>query len=205
MSVFFYMKGVNREGYIKRYSLYDNYTTYFVIGGMGLMYALTLGLCAFFIKQFIVDAIAATGAADLDVIPLLAIILIPPFVIIPIVSYKSHALDRYLLRCTFSKEGICCYGLFWESFFIPWKNIRTYGVQGYDYASTSLVFLFVSTEKEYYRKENIAKISENRIIFQLRDDIVCPLLEFMPFDMKSRLKESIEASRDVYIQRSASC
>ena len=61
--------------------------------------------------------------------------------------------------------------------------------------------LFFSTQKEYYRKERIACISESRIVFQLREDIVSPLLKFMPQDMKSRLEPAIRESREVYIQR----
>ena len=186
---------------MKHYGLYDNRSSFFVLGGIGILYTLTFSLCLFFIKQFVFDSLSATGAVDLSIIPLLAIFLLPPFVIIPIASHKSHAIDRYLLRCTFSKEGICCFGFLWKSFFISWDDIRTYGIQGYSYSYASLVFLFVSTKKEYYRKENIAKISTSRIVFQLRDDITDPLLEFMPLDMKCRLEESIKEFRDIYIQR----
>ena len=186
---------------MKHYGLYDNNSTFFVLGGMGMLYILTLGLCSFFIKRFVLDSIAITGAPDLSVIPLLAIFLLPPFVIIPIVSHKGHILKRYLLRCAFNKEGIYCYGFLWKPFFIPWDSIRTYGMQGYSYSYTSLVFLFFSIEREYYKRENIAKISTSRIIFQLRDDIVSPLLEFMPTDMTARLESAIKNSRDIYIQR----
>ena len=180
---------------------YDKNSTFLVLGGMGMLYVLTLGLCSFFIKQFVFDSIGATGTPDLSIIPLLAIFILPPFVIIPIISKKTHALDRYLLRCRFSKEGIYCFGFSWKSFLIPWESIRTYGLQGYNYSHASLVFLFFSAEKEYYKKENIAQISTSRIVFQLRDDIIPPLLEFMPSDIKTRLEEAIKESRDIYIQR----
>lgn len=189
---------------MKHYGLYDKNTTCAILGGIGMLYVITLGLCIFFVKQFVLDAIVKTGSADLSVIPLLMLLLMPTFVVIPIASCKNHALSRYLLRCTFSKEGIYCFGLFWKAFFIPWKDVRTYGIHGCNYAYVSMAFLFVSTEKEYYKKENIAKLSKNRIVFQLHDDIICPLLEFMPLDMKSRLKGAIEESRDIYIQRSES-
>ena len=61
--------------------------------------------------------------------------------------------------------------------------------------------LFFSTEKEYYRKERIAHISESRIVLQLREEMIQPLLEFMPQDMKFRLEPSIKESKEVYIQR----
>ena len=186
---------------MKHYKLYDNSSTFLILGGMGILYLLTIGLCCFFIKQFVFDSIEITGAPDLSIIPLLLIFILPPFLIIPIVSHKNHALSRYLLRCTFSSEGIFCCGFLWKSFFIPWDSIRTYGIQGYNYSYTSLVFLFFSTEKEYYRGKNIAQISINRIVFQLRDDIIPPLMEFMPLDIKIRLEEAIEKTRDIYIQR----
>ena len=186
---------------MKHYKLYDNYSTYFILGGLGVLYALTLGLCSFFVKQFVFDLIAETGSPDWSVILLLAIFLLPTFVIIPILSSKSHALTRYLLRCSFNEEGIYCFGLFWKSFSIPWDSIRTYGIQGYNYAYSSLVFLFFNTEKEYYKKENIAQISTSRIVFQLRDGIIPPLLEFMPLDIRVGLEKAIKESRDTYIQR----
>lgn len=186
---------------MKHYGLYDKYTTSFILVGMGGMYLLTLGLCVFFVKQFIFDAIAATGAPDLSVIALLAMLIFPPFVLIPALSRKSHAISRYLLRCCFRKDGIQCFGLLWKPFFIPWDGIRTYGMQGYSFSYASMVFLFFSTEKEYFKKENIAKLTRSRIIFQLRDDIIPPLMEYIPSDMKYRLTESIKESKDIYIQR----
>lgn len=186
---------------MKHYGLYDNKSTYFILGGLGFMYLLVVGLCTHFIKRFIFESIASTGTPDWSVIPLLAIFLVPAFVIIPILSHKSHAIDRYLLRCSFRKEGIYCFGFLWKSFAIPWDNIRTYGLQGYNYSYQSLVFLFFSAEKEYYKKENIAQISATRIVFQLRDEIIPPLLEFMPLDMKARLEEAIDESKNIYIQR----
>ena len=62
--------------------------------------------------------------------------------------------------------------------------------------------LFFSTEREYYKKERIAHISGSRIVLQLREEIVSPLLEFMPQDMKIRLEPAIRESKDIYIQRS---
>ena len=186
---------------MKHYGLYDKSTTVFILVGITMMYVIVLGLCAFFVKQFVVDAIDTTGSVDLGVIPLLAIFLIPAFVVIPLLSRKSYALERYLLRCHFSEKGIYCFGLFWKPFWIPWDEIRTYGLQGYRYSYASLVFLFFSTKKEYYKNKNIAQISPNRIVFQLRDEILPPLLEFMPSDIRLRLEEAIEKEKTLYIQR----
>lgn len=186
---------------MKHYGLYDRNTTAFIVGGMSMLYLLTLGISAFNIKRFVFDAIETSGSVDMGVIPLIVIFLIPVFVVIPLLSRKSYALERYLLRCHFSEKGIYCFGLFWKPFWIPWDDIRTYGIQGYSYSYTSLVFIFFSTKKEFYRKENIAQISPTRIVFQLRDEILPPLLEFMPSDIRLRLEESIEKEKTLYMQR----
>ena len=186
---------------MKRYTLYDSSTTWFILGGMGMLYGLSLGLCTFFVKRFIIESLAATGAVDWMVLPLLMVFLIPPFVIIPILSRKERAIGRYFLRCRFTPEGIHCGGLFWKPFQIPWEKIRTYGLQGAGYAHVSMGLLFFSTEKEFFKKESIARISGSRIVLQLREEIMQPLLEFMPADMKSRLEPAIRESREVYIQR----
>lgn len=186
---------------MKRYTLYEPSTTGFILGGMGILYGLSIGLCTFFVKRFIIESLAATGAVDWAVIPLLMVFLIPPFAIIPILSRKERVIGRYLLRCRFTQEGIHCGGLFWKSFPIPWDKIRTYGLQVAGYAHVSMGLLFFSTEREYYKKERIAHISGSRIVLQLREEIIPPLLEFMPQDMKSRLEPAIRESREVYIQR----
>ena len=186
---------------MKRYCLYDPSTTWFILGGMGMLYGLSFGLCVFFVRRLVFESLAATGAVDWAVIPLLMVFLLPPFVVIPILSRKERAIGRYFLRCRFTPEGIHCGGLFWKPFLISWENIRTYGLQGAGYAHVSMGLLFFSTEKEYYRKERIAHISESLIVFQLRVEIIQSLLEFMPQDMKSRLEPAIRESREVYIQR----
>ena len=182
---------------MKRYTLYESSTTGFILGGMGMLYGLSVGLCVFFVKRFVLESLAV----DWVVIPLLMVFLIPPFVIIPVLSRKERVIGRYLLRCRFTPEGIHCGGLFWKPFLISWENIRTYGLQVAGYAHVSMGLLFFSTEKEYYSKERIAHISESRIVFQLREEIVPPLFEFMPQDMKIRLEPAIRESREVYIQR----
>ena len=182
---------------MKRCSLYDPSTTWFILGGMGMLYGLSVGLCVFFIKRFVFESLAV----DWVVIPLLMVFLIPSFVIIPVLSRKERVIGRHLLRCRFTPEGIHCGGLFWKPFLISWENIRTYGLQVAGYAHVSMGLLFFSTEKEYYRKERIACISESRIVFQLREDIVSPLLKFMPQDMKSRLEPAIREAKEIYIQR----
>ena len=187
---------------MKRYCLYDPSTTWFILGGMGMLYGLSLGLCVFFVRRFVFESLVATGAVDWTVIPLLMVFLIPPFVIIPILSRKERAIGRYLLRCRFTPEGIHCGGLLWKPFLISWENIRTYGLQGAGYAHVSMGLLFFSTEKELFKKERIARISGSRIVLQLREEIVPPLLEFMPADMKSRLEPAIREPKEIYIQRS---
>ena len=186
---------------MKRYCLYEPSTTWFVLGGMGMLYGLSLGLCVFFVRRFVFESLVAAGAVDWTVIPLLMVFLLPPFVVIPILSRKERAIGRYFLRCSFTPEGIHCGGLFWKQFVIPWEKIRTYGLQGAGYAHVSMGLLFFSTEKELFKKERIARISGSRIVLQLREEIVSPLLEFMPQDMKSRLEPAIRESREVYIQR----
>lgn len=182
---------------MKRYTLYDPSTTWFILCGMGMLYGLSVGLCVFFVKRFVLESLAV----DWVVIPLLMVFLIPSFVIIPVLSRKERVIGRYLLRCRFTPEGIHCGGLFWKPFLISWENIRTYGLQVAGYAHVSMGLLFFSTEKEYYRKERIACISESRIVLQLREEIVPPLLEFMPQDMKIRLEPAISEAKEIYIQR----
>lgn len=183
------------------YKLYDSFMTYYILGGLALWYVLSIGLCCFFTKRFLIDAIRKNGSFDGTVLILYFIFLVP-LIAISVGQRKEHGIDRYFVRCTFDKEGIHCFGLFWKAFDLPWENIRTYGLQGYSFSYCSIVFLFFNTEKEIFKdKKQIARISNNRVVFQFRDEIIPPLMENMPEDMKKRLKEAVAAKRDCFVQR----
>lgn len=82
----------------KRYKLYDNYTTYYILVGIALMYALLAALNIWIYKKC--DAVSEKIA--------LMLVLDIPGCIFLVLAYKPQVLSRFLTRCSFDAEGIHC-------------------------------------------------------------------------------------------------
>ena len=173
--------------------LYNRQTTFTVIGGILLMYSLCLGLCGFFLYRFWILTF------DPAVFLLLGILLCP-MMIFPILSRKSHAFGRFLLRCRFSETGILCRGLGWNSFTLRWEDICLYGIDGYrKHGSNSMGILFLSTDPdEHYDPKHYADINTHRIVFEVRDEIWDKLGTYMPNDMKKHLMSCATSKRNCF-------
>lgn len=173
--------------------LYDKQTTFTVIGGILLMYGLCLGLCGFFVYRFLIRTF------DPAVYLLLAIVLCP-LILFPILSRKSHAFGRFLLRCRFDKLGISCYGLGWRRFTLRWDDICLYGIDGYGkHSGYSMGILFLSTDpEERFDPKHYADINAHRIVFAVRDEIWDKFDTYMPEEMKKRLMSCAKTKQNCY-------
>lgn len=82
----------------KQYKLYNNYTTYFILLGLGFYYILVIGL----------DVWAFCASDDVSSwIPFFLIITCPAVLTI-VLAYKPQGFSRLLTRCSFDAEGIHC-------------------------------------------------------------------------------------------------
>ena len=176
--------------------LYDKQATLTVIGGILLMYGLCLGLCGFFVYRFLILTF------DPTVFFLLGIVLCP-LILFPILSRRSHAFGRFLLRCRFDETGISCYGLGWKRFTLRWDDICLYGIDGYGkHGSYSMGILFLSTDpEEHFDPKRYAEISMRRIVFGVRDEIWGKLGTHMPEEMKKRLMACARAKQNCFYVR----
>ena len=100
----------------KRYKLYDNYTTYYILVGIALMYALLAALNIWIYKKC--DAVSEKIA--------LMLVLDIPGCIFLVLAYKPQVLSRFLTRCSFDAEGIHCRSPRWGRFTLRWDELRTY-------------------------------------------------------------------------------
>ena len=157
----------------KRYKLYDNYTTYFILLGLGFYYVLVIGL----------DVWAFCASDDVSSwIPFFLIITCPAVLTI-VLAYKPQGFSRLLTRCSFDAEGIHCRSPRWGRFTLRWDEIRTYGFYGYSFSYMSMPFLYFSLDPAEYAPQNggeAARIGRDRIIFQYRPSIWAALTEYMP-------------------------
>ena len=148
----------------KWHKLYGNYTTYFILLGLGFYYVLVIGL----------DVWAFCASDDVSSwIPFFLIITCPAVLTI-VLAYKPQGFSRLLTRCSFDAEGIHCRSPRWGRFTLRWDEIRTYGFYGYSFSYMSMPFLYFSLDPAEYAPQNggeVARIGRDRIIFQYRPSI----------------------------------
>lgn len=177
----------------KRYKLYDNYTTYYILVGIALMYALLAALNIWIYRECNVVSEKIALMLVLDV----------PGAAFFILANKPQAFSRFLTRCSFDAEGIHCRSPRWGRFTLRWDEIRTYGfgVNSFSYMSAS--FLYFSRNEEYVPKNGmeLLRIGRDRIIFQYRPSIWAALTEYMPKDMVKRLDDVIRNERGGHFRR----
>lgn len=178
----------------KWYKLYDNYTTYYILVGIALMYALLAALNIWIYKKC--DAVSEKIA--------LMLVLDIPGCIFLVLAYKPQGFSRLLTRCSFDAEGIHCRSPRWGRFTLRWDEIRTYGFYGYSFSYMSMPFLYFSLDPAEYAPQNgggAARIGRDRIIFQYRPSIWAALTEYMPRDMVKRLDDVIRNERGGHFRR----
>lgn len=170
--------------------LFNKKDTFIVVWGMLFLHALCVGLCVFFVYQFIVVTY------DSGVFALL-FILIGGLTLIDVMCYRIQAVSRFLVRCSIDEKGIHCVCLGRKKWSIFWKDIRIAGIIGY--ATTGIGLIFLSIDKnEKYNKTTCIKISNKRIVFQAEERIWAKFSENMPGNMKLKLQRSMEEKRDCY-------
>lgn len=178
----------------KWYKLYDNYTTYYILVGIALMYALLAALNIWIYRE--------CGVVS-EKIALMLVLDIPGCIFL-ILANKPQVFSRFLTRCSFDAEGIHCRSPRWGRFTLRWDEIRTYGFYGYSFSYMSMPFLYFSLDPAEYAPQNggeVARIGRDRIIFQYRPSIWAALTEYMPRDMVKRLDDVICNERGGHFRR----
>lgn len=175
--------------------LYDKYTSNVILIGISLYHVLALSLSAFFCYRFLIQSYDPT-------VYLLLLLLIAPLIIMDILLRKDRMFKRFLIRCKFNEKCIFCYGLLWKSWEIPWSEISTYGITGYAHEDRTYPIIFFSLDSsELYEKNKIFAVNQQRVVFQMREEIWPELSEFMPDDMKKQLRYSIDSQRNCFCKR----
>ncbi len=176
-------------------SLYDRYTTYFILLGMLFANILGFGLGCFFIYKFLI--------LSFDPLVFILIIMIPGGIIFcDVLLIRSRFYGRLLLRCKITPHGIACRGLGWRPFVLPWNEIRVYGIYGYSLAQHPYAIAFFSTNpEERYIGKQLAKVDYSRVVFQIRPEVIRALEAHMPDDIKKRFTDSIRCKQDCCIRR----
>ena len=178
----------------KRYALYDNYTTWMILGGMAGMHLLYLWVCyRFFLKWQETQEPSWWGLIGM----FLAICAVVDILGIPF-------FPRFLMRCRFSTEGIFCSGMHWGKYLIPWSEIHVYGTCTSSYSYVSMKMLFFSTDKQELGPKNVGeamRVHRGRLVFQRRKGFDEALYRYMPEDMKKKLQYVVERDQAGFFRR----
>ena len=182
-----------KKTHVIRFGIYDRYTTLFLPGMLGLFCVLSGGLSVFFIKKFLLDNF------DPAVFLLLAI-LIGPWIFVLTGLWKNGLLLRLLLRFSLDEEGIHCVLPVGGMYDIRWQDIRTFGTLG-DFGSTLLLFSTDKKEIAPKNRQEVHRISRNRMVIRCRPEIWTALAETMPADMREKLQYAIARKQDCFHKR----
>lgn len=178
----------------KRYALYDNYTTWMILGGMAGMNLLNLGVCYRLYLQF-------RGMLDVGFWLLIGF-LMALCILADILALPQF--PRFLMRCRFSPEGIFCSGTHWGKYLIPWSEIHVYGTCTSSYSYVSMKMLFFSTDKQELGPKNVGeamRVHRGRLVFQRRKGFDEALYRYMPEDMKKKLQYVVERDQAGFFRR----
>ena len=175
--------------------IYSLRLTYMIILGIPFIHLLDLGLCAFFVKKFLVETY------DPGVYLLLAL-LGGSMLIADILGYPLQLYQRCFLKFKMNEIGIRCYGFCMKSWVIPWEEVRTYGFSCYRKMgeSCNTVFFSMVPNEEYRAKQHI-RISRQRIVIQVRGKVIQEFEQHLPRDMKKKLLYAITKGEECYCRR----
>ena len=162
-----------------------------VVGGLVFYHLLVAGLCMFWIYRFLISSY------DPSVFLLLALF-VGGTVCCDVILYRTQAFSRFLVRFKTDASGIHCFGLGWKRWSILWSDIHVFGVTGFT-PSTGMGIIFLSTDpSEKFSREKCVSISRERIVFQADEKIWSKLSIYMPFNIKIKLRNSINEKRDCF-------
>lgn len=173
--------------------LYDKQSTYCVLGGSVFMHLLVAGIC---IHSSYTWPITPDDPGTLLLIAFFIVLMI----VWDIMLCKTQTYSRFLTRFKADSEGIHCrLGL--KKWNVLWNDIHVYGIIGFS-AWTGMGIIFLSTDAdEKHIPKKCVSISEKRIVFQAEERIWSEISTYMPNDIKSKLRRSIDNKQDCYYRR----
>ena len=186
----------------KKYSAESPESRRILIGGIGLMHALSIGCMVFFIVRFGVKEIYFW---------LLAMLFCGLLGYVDYSLYSCRLIYRSVLRYQFKEDGIHCSGLGIKKHVIEWDSIRTYGLGGVFEAITDQygnllseklgfsVFYFSQEANENFREKPLRRKSQ--MLLEYRKDAWEAATAYMPEDMKTNLEDCIRSRQDGFFQR----
>ena len=174
--------------------LYNKKTSYLLISGLVFMHLLCLCLSCFFVHRFLIVSF------DSSVFALLAILFCGP-VIVDISSIRTQALSRFFVRCSFTTEGIVCHGPGLGRWCVEWNKICFYGTVGWSLPH-GMPIIFLSTDpNEKYESNSVWRLTHQRVIFEVQEEIMRILKIYMPTEMTKCLETSINTKKDSFFRK----
>ena len=160
-----------------------------------LMIALLIldaGLVVFFFTKFIIIQFDPWG-----------IILILWFVAMPtllvIVGRKQQVFSRFFLKYRLNTQGIYCYGICWQSWFIQWDEVCSYCVEKEYPVKNKRILVFSKKICENFT-ENII-ISQDKIFMEIDNSVFANMCPYLPIDILQNVERCLKQNQNGYFQR----
>ena len=180
----------------KKFLLYDRSTVGTIYGGLGFLFAIYVGLTAFFISRFLSDH---KGDWIVVVVFLLAV-----WLVMVLTSLKGNAWRKYGLRCEVDASGIRCSGLFWKPFFLPWQELHTCGFFVYQVSIAYKEIMLFALDRNLPAPKSVEEInavSKDCIAVEYRREAWEAMEAYMPEDLRKRFEEAHAKQRNAFFRR----
>ena len=175
--------------------LYSLRSMFPVIVGIPIMHLLVVSLCAFFTQRFLMETYD-------PIVIVLLIAFLGPVLYVDFALYHLQIYHRCFLRFKADETGIRCYGIGVKSWRILWNEIRMFGITGYDTKNQPYALIFFSKKgQEDTGIKQKVQINNDRIVIQVRHEVLTVLNQYMPKDIKKRIATSVEQKSDFFYRR----
>ncbi len=174
--------------------IYSFRLTYPIIIGIPFMNILTLGLCGFFVNRFLIEQYDPSAFV-------LLFMFLGMLLICDVALFKYQIFQRCFMKFEVDSDGLQWYVVKTQKNQLKWSEVRTYGVTGYDIKNQPVAFVFFSADpKESSDLKKRMSLGDQRIVIQIREEVVRLLEQNLPSSMKI-ITDSIEEKRDCFCRK----
>ena len=171
--------------------LYNKKDTYMVIGGIVFYHLLVFALCVFWFYKFIIVEFSATVIALLLFFFLMTILC-------DYLLARVQGFSRFFSKCKIDSDGLHCYYCLKKKWDISWRDISIYGIHGFD--SNSLYITLYFTKAATLHKQDIFKLCDSLISFQLNEKRWGKIKNYIPSDICTNIQRSLHEKRDYFFR-----
>lgn len=167
--------------------------TYPIMFGIPLLHALVLGLCAFFVDRFLMKTYDPVAW-------LLLLLFLGSLLLCDILLYRYQLFHRCYLKFQMDHSKIQWYIIKSHMHQLEWDEVRVFGVMGYDEYQPAGFIYFSANEHESNSVEQRMQLNNQRIVIEVRPEVIHLLKQYLPSDMQ-RIIKALENKQTCFYRR----